>query len=124
MELKEKLQAIYNNLDNSDLKEGIDIDDLLKCQDVDDVSDYLDDCIKNCIYNLEFIDDAIEYLQDNDPSLEESVELLKELDYKIEDVNSYLLANTLKQENIRGELQDCKDAILEELKEFEEGKDD
>ena len=83
--------------------------------DADELQNWLDD---NYCFRVDTIyySDAMKYLKENDTSLNKSIELANNAGYDLSSINSTLLADLLREDEIREDFYLCKDQIDEIFK--------
>ena len=97
LEIVETLEEDYDF--NDILVNFIDVDELAKCTDTDEVIEFFRKANKDediTRGEIIYYANAIEYLSEYDPSLNDSIGLAIDMWYELENINSEFLANLLK----------------------------
>ena len=99
LEIVETLEKDYDF--NDILVNYIDVDELAKCTNTDEVIELFRKANKDediTRGEIIYYANAIEYLSENDPSLNDSISLAIDMWYELKNINSELLANLLKSD--------------------------
>lgn len=106
-EQKDAISKLAENMD-TDLIYIIENSD---ADDMDELSDYIDEQSNGFQVEIIYHVKAMEYLMENDPSLHYSLEIASEFGYETKNLNSELLASLLASQNEREEFDNIRDDL-------------
>ena len=121
--MKKKIENFLANLKTEiDLLSLVDIDNIDMSNPFDSICEMIED---NNGFDIDVIyySNAIDYLRKYDPSLRKSLAIAYDMGFTVDNLNSEVLANLLKTENVRNDFYSLKDDInnfFEALEEEEE----
>jgi len=121
--MKSKIENFLANLKTEiDVLYFVDIDNIDMSNPFDSICEMIED---NNGFDIDVIyySNAIDYLRKYDPSLRKSLAIAYDMGFTADNLNSEVLANLLKTENVKNDFYSLKDDInnfFEELEEEEE----
>ena len=121
--MKKKIENFLANLKTEiDVLYFVDIDNIDMSNPFDSICEMIED---NNGFDIDVIyySNAIDYLRKYDPSLRKSLAIAYDMGFTADNLNSEVLANLLKTENVKNDFYSLKDDInnfFEELEEEEE----
>ena len=121
--MKKKIENFLANLKTEiDVLYFVDIDNIDMSNPFDSICEMIED---NNGFDIDVIyySNAIDYLRKYDPSLRKSLAIAYDMGFTVDNLNSEVLANLLKTENVKNDFYSLKDDInnfFEELEEEEE----
>ena len=121
--MKKKIENFLANLKTEiDVLYFVDIDNIDMSNPFDSICEMIED---NNGFDIDVIyySNAIDYLRKYDPSLRKSLAIAYDMGFTVDNLNSEVLANLLKTENVRNDFYSLKDDInnfFEALEEEEE----